>query len=132
MSKFKWLNDCQELLEETELLELNLVRTKKELARWVHGDLSRYKLLPESDGARREEKLAAVQYELACKMNDLYDLKKVITRFKGIENKIMYHKYVEGMTLEKIAEKYNYSPQYVYNKHAQIKKMMQFAKVVAN
>lgn len=131
MSKFKWLGECQELLEEIELLELSLIRAKKELARWVHGDLSRYKLHKYSIGARQEEKVAAIEYELAHKMNDLHDLKQMILRFRGVDSKIVYHHYVEGMQLDKIAELYKYSAQYMYNRHAEIKKMMRFAEAVS-
>ncbi|MER1957911.1 MAG: hypothetical protein ABS942_11050 [Solibacillus sp.] len=106
---------------------MSLERSQKELSRWVSGDLAKYKLTAESDGAKLEERIAAIEYELAHKENDLQDMKNLIASFDGLENQIIYKKYIEGMTLEKIAEDLNYSPQYIYNKHSQIKRMVSFA-----
>ena len=127
MSKFQWLKDYQEVEQEIAYLEMNLERSQKELNRWVNGDLAKYKLTAESDGAKLEERIAAIEYELAHKENDLQEMKKLIASFGGLENQIIYKKYIEGMTLEKIAEDLNYSTQYIYNKHSQIKRMVSFA-----
>lgn len=127
MSKFQWLNEYNELQDEILFIENNLERTKKELQRWVDGDLAKLKLTAESDGARLEERIEAIEYELAHKMNDLHDMKRIIASFGGLENKILFMKYIEGMTLERIAEELKYSAQYIYNKHAQIKRMVEYA-----
>lgn len=127
MSKFQWLNEYNELQDEIAFIENNLERSQKELKRWIDGDLAKYKLTADSDGAKLEERIEAIEYELAHKMNDLYDMKKIIASFGGLENKILYMKYIEGMTLEKVAEELKYSAQYIYNKHAQIKRMVEYA-----
>lgn len=126
MSKFRWLTEYRKLQSEIEILEFSLERSKNELKRWTHGDLTKIKLTADSDGAKLEEHIELYEYELAHKMNDLHDFKKMINKFPELENKIIYHKYVEGMTLETIAELLGYSTQYIYNKHAQIKKMIDF------
>ncbi|PEQ48645.1 hypothetical protein, partial [Bacillus cereus] len=102
-------------------------RSKRELKRWISGDLRDVCLTVDSEGAKVEEHIEAIEYELAFKMNDMFDLKKVISTFHGLEHKIMYGKYVEGKTLEKIAEELEYSPRYIYNKHAQIKRTIEYA-----
>ncbi|KFM98842.1 hypothetical protein D0U04_07790 [Bacillus clarus] len=122
-----WLKDYHKLEDEIIYLENDLGRNKRELKRWRGGDLSKYKLTPESDGTKVEDHIERIEYNLAHKMNDLYDLKKVICTFHGLEHKIMHGKYVEGKTLEKIAEELNYSPRYIYNKHSQIKRMIEYA-----
>lgn len=124
---YEWLRDYQKLEDEITYLEHNLSRSKSELKRWVEGDLAKYKLTAESDGAKLEERIAVIEFELAHKMNDLYNIKKIIRTFKGLEHQILYMKYVDGITLEKIAEELNYSPRYIYNKHAQIKRMIEYA-----
>lgn len=124
---YEWLKDYKELEFEIMRLENNLNRSKRELGRWTTGDLAKYKLTAESDGARLEERIEAIQYELAHKMNDLEDMRKFICSFNDLEYKIVYKKYIEGKTLEKIAEEMNYSSSYIYNKHAQIKRMIEFA-----
>ncbi|MED2766073.1 hypothetical protein P4283_29660, partial [Bacillus thuringiensis] len=105
----KWLNDYQKLKDETIYLEYNLHRSKRELKRWIGGDLLKYKLVPDSDGTKVENHIERIEYELAYKMNDLHDLKKLIRTFKGLEHKIIYGKYVEGKRLDEIAGELNYS-----------------------
>ncbi|MCQ6529854.1 hypothetical protein [Bacillus mycoides] len=122
-----WLKDYHKLEDEIIYLENDLDRSKKELKRWVYGDLQEVRLTAESEGAKLEGHIAVREHDLAHKMNDMYDLKNVIQSFKGLEHKIMYGKYVEGMTLERIAEELSYSPRYIYNKHAQIKRMIEYA-----
>ena len=124
---FNWLKVYQELEQDIAYLDYNLDKTKAELKRWVSGDLRELRLTAESEGAKVEERIEAIEYELAYKMNDMYKLKKLINTFKGLEHKIAYLKYVEGMTLEKIAEELNYSPQYIYNKHAAMRDKVEYS-----
>ncbi|EJR86592.1 hypothetical protein IK7_01102 [Bacillus cereus VD156] len=124
---FNWLKDYQKLEQEVAYLDYNLDKTKAELKRWVSGDLQDIRLTAESEGAKVEERIEAIEYELAHKMNDMYKLKKLINTFKGLEHKIAYLKYVEGMTLEKIAEELNYSSQYIYNKHAAMREKVEYS-----
>lgn len=123
---YEWLNDYQRIEEEIDFLEFQLDRYEKELKRWVEGDLTNVKLNEKSLASNIENNIFSVQYELAHKMNDLYEMKKLIGTFKGLENKILYGKYVEGKTLETIAEELSYSTQYIYNKHALIKRMVRY------
>ncbi|HDX9690737.1 TPA: hypothetical protein ROY16_000330 [Bacillus thuringiensis] len=124
---FDWLKDYQKLEEDIGYLDYNLDKTKAELKRWVSGDLRDVRLTTESEGAKVEERIEAIEYELAYKMNDMYKLKKLINTFKGLEHKIAYLKYVEGITLEKVAEELNYSPQYIYNKHAAMREKVEYS-----
>ncbi|GAA5416213.1 hypothetical protein Pryu01_01245 [Paraliobacillus ryukyuensis] len=124
---YEWLQDYQKIEEEIIYLDFELTRNKKELDRWIKGDLENIKLNDQSKAAKLEEVIENVEYELAHKMNDLYDAKKLISMFKGLENRILYKKYVEGKTLALIAHEMNYSSNYIYNKHAQIMKMIDFA-----
>ncbi|MCU5273303.1 hypothetical protein OCA15_11690 [Bacillus cereus] len=124
---FNWLRVYQELEQDIAYLDYNLDKTKAELKRWVSGDLRDVRLTAESEGAKVEERIEAIEYELAHKMNDMYKLKKLINTFKGLEHKIAYLKYVEGMTLEKIAEELNYSSQYIYNKHAAMREKVEYS-----
>ncbi|HHK5536982.1 TPA: hypothetical protein ACQUHH_005533 [Bacillus mobilis] len=123
----EWLKDYRKLEDEIIYLESDLDRSKKELKRWIYSDLQEVRLTEGSEGGKLEDRIAVREYDLAYKMNDMYEFKKVIQSFKGLEHKIMYGKYVEGMTLEKVAEELNYSPRYIYNKHSQIKRMIEYA-----
>jgi|SRR5690625_4331917 len=124
---YEWLLNYQKLENEIEYLEFELSRNKKELKRWVYGDLQGVKLNENSIATNLEERIFALEYEIAHKMNDLYDAKKLISRFKGLENKILYYKYVEGMTLTEVADTLGYSEGHIYNKHAELIKRIDFA-----
>ncbi|EEM44073.1 hypothetical protein P4G85_12430 [Bacillus cereus] len=123
---FKWLKEYQRLEEEVAYLEYNLDKTKAELKRWVSGDLREVRLTAESEGAKVEVRIEAIEYELAHKMNDMYKLKKLISRFRGLDNKILKMKYVDGMTLEQIAEEISYSSSHIKKKHAEIVRLIKF------
>lgn len=68
---FNWLKIYQELEGEIEYIEFDLQRSKRELKRWVSGDLQEVRLTAESEGAKVEERIATIEYELAHKMNNL-------------------------------------------------------------
>ncbi|EXY09382.1 MULTISPECIES: phage protein [Bacillus cereus group] len=123
---FDWLKDYQKLEEDIEYLNYNLDKTKAELKRWISGDLREVRLTAESEGAKVEERIEAIEYELAYKMNDMYKLKKLISKFRGLDNKILKMKYVDGMTLEQIAEEISYSSSHIKKKHAEIIRLIKF------
>lgn len=124
---YEWLRDYQKIEDELSYLEFNLERSESELKRWVGGDLSGVKLSAESDGARLEERIERIRNELSIKQNERSNFIKLVSKFKGLEHKILMMKYVEGLTLEEIAEELNYSASYIYRKHAEIAKMIRFA-----
>lgn len=128
--KLQWLKDYKELEKDIASLELNLERSERELRRWVQGDLAKYKLTEESLASNLEEKIEVIRYELACKMNDQRKILDMISKFDTLENKIIIGKYIEGKTLEEIAEQHQYSTQYIYNKHAQLKKTIRFVELM--
>ncbi|CAM4214561.1 hypothetical protein BAMA_02065 [Bacillus manliponensis] len=121
-----WLKDYQKLEQDIAYLEYNLDKTKAELKRWISGDLQNVRLTAESDGAKVEVYIEAIEYELAHKLNDMYKLKKLVSTFKGLENRILKLKYIDGMTLERVAEELNYSTGYINKKHAEIMRRFKF------
>ncbi|MDX1700349.1 MAG: hypothetical protein R3250_07005 [Melioribacteraceae bacterium] len=124
---YEWLRDYQKLEDEIAFIEFNLDRSERELKRWVEGDLVGVKLSNDSNGAKLEESIEKIKVELQCKREDLVKLIELIGTFRGLEHKILKLKYINGMTLENIANELNYSSQYIYNKHAQIKRMIDYA-----
>lgn len=120
MGKFEWLKDYREKANQLAYLELQLEMNKRELERWTSGDLAGVKLSPESNGAKLEEIIEKTEREIANKMNDLYDIKKLVSTFNGIDHQIITGKYIEGKTLEQIAEELGYSASYVKSRHAGI------------
>ena len=96
------------------------------MKRWVYGDLQEVRLTADSEGAKVEGRIEAIEYELAHKMNAMYDLKDLISKFKGLDNQILKMKYVDGMTLEQIAEEISYSSSHIKKKHAEIVRLIKF------
>lgn len=123
---YEWLKDYQKLEEEIAYLEFNLEQTERELKRWIEGDLSKVKLQHDSLGAKVEEQIERIKKELENKLEQKEKLIQLVDKFKGLDNKILKLKYVEGMTLENIAYKLNYSPNYIKRKHAEIMKIIKF------
>lgn len=124
---YNWLLDYQKLSDEIDYLDYQLDREKRELKRWMYGDLQNVKLDERSIASGLEECIFNMEYELAHKMNDLCNAKDLISTFKGLENEILYYKYVEGKTLINIADELDFSPNYIYNKHAELMKRIDFA-----
>jgi len=93
----------------------------------VNGDLVGVRLTADSDGAKLEERIERIDRELQVKLLEQKNILELINRFSGLNHKILKLKYVDGMTLEEIAEILNYSASYIYKKHAEIAKMIKFA-----
>lgn len=122
------MKDYQKLEQDIAYLEYNLDKTRAELKRWISGDLQNVRLAAESDGAKVEIHIEAIEYELAHKLNDMYKLKKLVSTFKGLENRILKLKYIDGITLEWVAEELNYSTGYINKKHAEIMREIKLQK----
>ncbi|EEL33356.1 HTH transcription regulator [Bacillus cereus Rock3-28] len=123
---FEWLKDYKKLEEEIAYLEYNLEKSKAELKRWTSGNLQNVRLTAESEGAKVEDRIEAIEFELAHKMNEEYDLKLLMNKFAGLDHQILKMKYVDGMTLELIAFELHYSTGYIRRKHAEIRKIVKF------
>jgi len=128
---FRWLKDYQKLEEEIAYLEYDLEQTEAELKRWISGDLCDVRLTPDSQGAKVEEIIEKKKGELYMKQEQRRNLVHLISKFKGLENQILKKKYIDGMTLEEVAENMNYSSSYIYKKHAEIIKRIKFAEELA-
>lgn len=124
---YEWLRDYQRIEDEIAYHEFNLEQSQKELKRWVSGDLAGVKLTAESDGAKLEERIERIKNELQIKETERTNFIKLVSKFKGLDHQILLLKYVDGKTLEEIAEELNYSSSYIYKKHAEIAKMIRFA-----
>lgn len=123
---YEWLIDYQKLEDEITYLEHKIEREKRELKRWESGDLFKVRLTEGSIASGLEDRIAFMEYELAHKMNDLYDSSKLISTFKGLDNKILYKRYVEGKTLEVVANELSYSYSHVSKKHAELVRTLKY------
>lgn len=120
MIKYKWLKEYKELEEEIAYLKWNLNKTRLELARWEEGDLTKVRITNESKGAHVEEAITKIESDLMFREELKASLTILINAFEGFDNQLLRKKYVEGKTLEVIAEELDYSHVYIRHRHAEI------------
>ncbi|MGG4462620.1 hypothetical protein ABEO79_00175 [Micromonospora provocatoris] len=123
---YEWLKDYQRLEDEIAYLEFNLEQTERELKRWINGDLADIKLQASSDGAKVEERIERIKKEIKIKKDQQNSIIKLVSTFRGIEHEILKLKYVEGKTLEEIAETSIYSESHIKKKHAELVRTIKF------
>ena len=69
---------------------------------------------------QRVEKLAEERKEII----------QMVEKFQGLDQQILKMKYIDGLTLESIADETGYSYQYIRSRHADIMRMIRFSKNV--
>lgn len=124
--RFQWLKDYQELDEQILYLKWNLNKSKLELNRWVYGDLADVRIEKNSRSSMLEENIQKIENEVEILEEQRKEMLAIINSFKGIDNEIIRKKYVEGCSLEIIAEEIGYSASYVRQRHAEIRKTLSF------
>ncbi|MBA5254926.1 hypothetical protein [Enterococcus hirae] len=124
--RFQWLKDYQELDEQILYLKWNLNKSKLELSRWVYGDLADVRIEKNSRSSMLEENIQKIENEIEILEEQRQEMLAIINSFKGIDNEIIRKKYVEGCSLEIIAEEIGYSASYVRQRHAEIRKTLSF------
>lgn len=118
---YEWLNSYQKLEQEIYYLDWELETYKSELERWCDPeDLGRYTLTKDSKASKLEDIIEDREKRLAWKMNSIYDLRKLVYRFKGLDQKILVAKYIEGLSLKEIACEFGHNYDYIRRKHAKI------------
>ncbi|MFU0790806.1 hypothetical protein [Virgibacillus proomii] len=113
---YEWLKDYQQLKQDIDYLKYKLDRKETEFKSWVEGDLA----------AELEEGIQQLKKDTDLKKQQLKKLIDLVNTFKGVEHKILKLKYVDGLTLEKIADELNYSYSHIKKKHAELVKLIKF------
>ena len=113
--------------EEIETIQWKIRKCESELDRWlVGGDLSSVRITSGSRSSRLEEEIQDLNDYLEALIASEKRLIKMVSRFKGLDNKIIKMKYIDGMALKEIAQELNYSYQYIVNKHSAIVSTIKF------
>lgn len=124
--RFQWLKDYQDLEDQILFLKWNLNKSKLELSRWIYGDLSDVRLEKNSRSSSLEKKILIIEQEIERLQEQQREMLAIIQSFKGVENDIVRMKYIEGLTLEQIAEEIDYNSSYIRRKHAEIRSKLEF------
>lgn len=130
--KYEWLKKYLELEDRISFLTFNLNQSKRELKRWVEGDLSDIKLTEKSKSAHLEKNIQKIKYELSILKDDKKDLLELIDTFKDLDHAIVKGKYIDDKSLEQIAYEESYSVGYIRHKHASIMRTIDFLKEYQN
>lgn len=126
-----WLKNYWDLEEELSVIEWDIKKSKLELTRWEEGgdlfDNNKF------DTALMHQKrirysINQLQEVLLEKQKLKEELVSFMDNFKGLDNQILKMKYIDGMTLEVIAEELSYSVSHIKKKHAELVKRVDFLK----
>ena len=123
---YEWLEDYIELNKRLNYLEFDLEQSEMELERWLSGDLMNVRLQAGSLSCKLENHIAERKKEIGRLQNIIKSLHNVIDKFDSVENLILKKKYIEGKTLEVIADELGYSYGHVRRTHANIMKTLKF------
>ncbi|MFD2628739.1 sigma factor-like helix-turn-helix DNA-binding protein [Oceanobacillus kapialis] len=126
---YEWLREYQKLIEEIDYLSFRLDQSEAELKRWVEGDLQNVPLQRESIAANLEESIQAIMKEIKFKVEQRDKLLQLVDTFKGLDHRILKMKYVDGLTLEIIAEELNYSTSHIRKRHAELIRTIKFVEM---
>lgn len=124
--QFKWLEDYQKLEDHLVYLKWNLNKSRLELDRWVNGDLANVRLEKNSRSSSLEESIEKIEQEIKRLEEQKGELLSIVRSFKGLDNDIVRLKYIDGYSLEEVAEETDYSASYIRQRHAEIRKTLQF------
>lgn len=124
--RFQWLKDYQCLDEQILYLKWNLNKSRLELDRWVNGDLANVRLEKNSRSSSLEESIEKIEQEIKRLEEQKEELLSIVRSFKGLDNDIVRLKYIDGYSLEEVAEETDYSASYIRQRHAEIRKTIQF------
>lgn len=123
---------------EIEDIKIAIQINSKELKRWSNysdgndGNLARQQTF--LTALRKQNELKEVIFELNHRLKEKEKHKQeildLVSKFKGLDQKILKLKYEDDMTLEAIADELGYSYQYIKNKHAEIMRIISFSKKV--
>ncbi|WP_146993613.1 sigma factor-like helix-turn-helix DNA-binding protein [Furfurilactobacillus siliginis] len=125
-STFEWLNEYLELKDECHLLEWKIRKTKHEEWRWLEGDLAGVRINGKSKGSHVSDNLPKLESDLKTCENEMNTLLQIVDTFQGYENDILRLKYIDGLSIEDIAEKLNLSVSTVSQRHAELHRRLDF------
>lgn len=137
ISIYEWVTTLMAIDQELYELRLALNLNEKELHRWQNysnndGDLAKHQTF--LTALQKQARLKEVIESLATREEELkkqrQDIIETIEKFQGLDQRILKMKYVEGLTLESVAEETGYTYQYIRSRHADIMKMIRFSKNV--
>ena len=107
------------------------------MARWSNyvdndGDLAKHQTFLTSleKQARLKEEILDLNQRIEKLEKEREEIVQMVDKFQGLDQQILKLKYIDGLTLETIAEETSYTYQYIRSRHADIMRMIKFSKTV--
>lgn len=120
---YQWFKSYKEQEQQISYLKWSLTKSELELERWVYGDLATLNIEKNSRSSILEKNIKRMNQEIERLEQNKRAVKQFIDNLEGIENEIVKLKYIDGMTLEEIAQTTKYSFSYIRQKHSNIRKL---------
>ena len=120
---YQWLKDYKEQEQQISYLKWSLTKSELELERWIYGDLATLNIEKNSRSSILEKNIKRMKQEIERLEKNKQAVKQFVDNLEGIENEIVKLKYIDGMTLEEIAQTTKYSFSYIRQKHSNIRKL---------
>lgn len=127
-SRYEWLQEYLDLEERCRYLRWQIRKVKREEQRWEDGDLSRLRINGRSRGAHVLDQLPPLQAELDDHETERAELLDLIDSFHGYEHEFLKLRYIDGMTLDDIANdpEFPYGVDWVRQKSAELHRRLDF------
>ncbi|MGO3375484.1 MAG: hypothetical protein ACTIMI_11320 [Brochothrix thermosphacta] len=126
---YEWLRLYNDTMTDIDILELEIECKEKELSRWLDGgDLEKTQTFLTSLEKQGEikEVINNLKTKLEEKQSHRDKIVTLIERFEGLDNRILIMRYVDELSLSEIALLTGYSYQYIRDRHARLKKIIEF------
>lgn len=123
---YEWLNTYTLMKKRIGYLEFYLEQSEAELDRWVSGDLVNVRLTKGSIACGLERRIEEIKSELSYMKSKMDKLIELIEQFDDVESRLLKMKYIDGMTLESIAEELGYSHGHIKRLHANTMRTIRF------
>ena len=127
-SRYEWLQEYLDLEERCRYLRWQIRKVRREEERWTDGDLRHIRLNGKSRGSHVLDQLPHLQTELDDCEQDRQELLALVDSFHGYEHDFLKMHYIEGMTLDDIADDPNfpYGIDWIYHKSAELHRTLDF------
>ncbi len=125
-SRFEWLKEYRGLHDEIIYKQWQLRKAIAESERLSTGDLANVRHDSKSRASKIPAEIAKYKKELHECEEERDQLMIIVNAFTGIDHQILRMKYIEGKTLDEIADELHRSPDLIRKKHAALHRQLDF------
>lgn len=124
--RYGWLKDYQNLYDELTLWKWRYRKALAEAVRMADGDLATVSFTAKSRSSKVDDEIERCRKNVHALQAEQKSLMELVDSFHGIDNDILRLKYIDGLSLEEIAEKLDYSEDTIKKRHAELHRRLDF------